>query len=130
MKKENTELTGAELDEAKAMLAVDAETSLFDDICEKLGGYVATDKQKNHVKAAVIGGVIGTALSMASKPSVGTLIGGVVGTAGGAYVGSRIADDLSNHFIDKLLTADIGFLCGTIGASIGGALTPSKVEAN
>lgn len=130
MKKENIELTGAELDEAKAMLAVDAETSLFDDICEKLGGYVTTDKQKSHVKAAVIGGVIGTALSMASKPSVGALIGGVVGTAGGAYIGSRLADDLSNSFIDKLLTADIGFLCGAIGASIGGALTPSKVEAD
>ena len=130
MKKENIELTSTELDEAKAMLAVDAETSLFDDICEKLGGYVATDKQKSHVKAAVIGDVIGTALGMASKPSVGTLIGGVVGTAGGAYVGSRIADDLSNQFIDKLLTADIGFLCGTIGASIGGALTPSKAETN
>ena len=31
---------------------------------------------------------------------------------------------------NSLLTGDIGFVCSAIGASIGGALTPSKVEAN
>lgn len=107
----------------------------------------ATARRQN-LKAAVVGGVVATALALvlgfaisrlffdaASAPTRGTLadaghaaIGAAIGLAGGSYVAGRLASDVRRLLIG-MCSGGLAYFCGVLpvfaataqGTSIGGA---------